>query len=229
MKRLPASFYFLLLLFFTIASCSKRSGKARVLVFSKTAGYHHESIPDGIAAIQKLGSAHNFEVDTTTDAGWFQEDSLKKYAAVIFLSTTGNVLDHYQEAELERYMQSGGGFVGVHAAADTEYDWGWYGRMVGGYFLDHPGINDTFPNVQEGVLQVVKEDNDATKHLPKPWKRTDEFYSYKKLNKDVNVLLTLDEKSYGGGHKMGNHPMAWYHEFDGGRAFYTALGHTKES
>jgi type 1 glutamine amidotransferase len=178
---------------------------------------------------KKLGSQNNFDVDTTTDAGQFTEETLQQYAAVVFLSTTGNVLNHYQEADFERYIQAGGGFVGIHAAADTEYDWGWYGRLVGGYFWDHPGINDTFPNVQSGVLQVVNADHESTRHLPKQWKRTDEFYSYKKMHKDLNVLLTIDENSYGGGHKMGNHPMAWYHDFDGGRAFYTASGHTSES
>ena len=220
---------FLAIVLLTFSCSNKRSGKPKVLVFSKTAGYLHESIADGIVAIQKLGSQHNFDVDTTKDASIFNEDSLKNYAAIVFLSTTGNVLNHYQEAAFERYIQGGGGFMGIHAAADCEYDWGWYGRLTGGYFLSHPGIHDTFPNVQEGVLNVVDQDNDATKHLPKQWKRTDEFYSYKKLNKEVKLLLTIDEKTYHGGENGDNHPMAWYHDYDGGRAFYTALGHTKES
>lgn len=214
---------------FFISSCSNHSGKPKVLVFSKTAGYQHASIPTGIAAVQKLGKENGFDVDTTVNAAIFTEDSLKQYAAVVFLSTTGDVLNSYQEADFERYIQAGGGYVGIHAAADTEYDWGWYGRMAGGYFLDHPGINDTFPNVQEGVLQVVEQNHPATEFLPEQWKRTDEWYSYKKLNKDVNILMTIDEESYDGGVKMGEHPMAWYHEYDGGRAFYTASGHTKES
>jgi cytochrome c len=214
----------------SLVSCSHRpSGPPRILVFSKTMGFHHASIVDGNAAIQKLGAANQFDVDTTTDANWFVDDSLKKYAAVVFLSTTGNVLDYRQRVALERYIQAGGGFVGIHAAADCEYDWHWYGRMVGGYFLDHPGIHDSFPNVQEGVLEVVDTGNDATKFLPRPWKRTDEYYSYKELNPDMHVLLKIDEQSYKGGHKMGDHPMAWYHEYDGGRAFYTELGHTAES
>jgi type 1 glutamine amidotransferase len=98
-----------------------------------------------------------------------------------------------------------------------------------GYFYDHPGIHDSFKNVQEGVFNVADQNNNATKHLPKQWKRADEFYSFKKLAKDTKVLITLDENSYQGGKKMGTHPMAWYHEYDGGRAFYTALGHTEES
>lgn len=210
-------------LVFLFSSCqTKRSGKPRILVFSKTAGYHHESIPAGIAALQKLGLQNNFEVDTTTNADWFHEDTLKKYAAVVFLNTTGNVLNQYQEVAFERYIQSGGGYVGVHAATDTEYDWGWYGRLVGAYFESHPQI-------QEAVLQVVDANNEATKELPKEWKRTDEWYNFKKMSKDVNVLMTIDEKSYQGGKNGGNHPMAWYHDYDGGRAFYTELGHTDAS
>lgn len=212
-------------------SCSnKRSEKPRVLIFSLTKGFHHDAIPEGIAAIQKLGQENNFDVDTTTNPEMFTDSTLEKYSAVIFLSTTGDVLNYRQEAAFERYIQAGGGYVGVHAAADTEYDWGWYGRLVGGYFYDHPGIHDTAHNVQEGVLEVIDQTNNATKHLPKQWKRTDEFYSFKKFDSaNVHVLITIDENTYNGGKRMGYHPMTWFHEFDGGRSFYTALGHTKES
>ncbi|TDH28902.1 PKD domain-containing protein [Segetibacter sp. 3557_3] len=210
-------------------SCSRRSGNPRILVFTKTSGYHHESIPEGVAAVQKLGSQNKFDVDTTSNAEWFNEDSLQKYAAVVFMSTTGDVLNHYQEAEFERYIQSGGGFVGIHAASDAEYDWGWYGRLLGGYFLTHPGIRDSFPNVQPGTLQVVNKDHASTKDLPEQWKRTDEFYSFKKLDSSINVLLKVDENSFKGGYNGANHPMAWYHDYDGGRAWYTNLGHTKET
>jgi cytochrome c len=225
MKSYILIFSFVLLLF----SCSTRPGKPRILVFSKTSGYHHESIPDGIAAIQKLGQENNFDVDTTTNPARFTEDSLKQYSAVVFLSTTGDLLDQYQEADFERYIQAGGGYVGIHAAADGEYDWGWYGRMVGGYFLDHPGINDTFPNVQPGILHVKDNGHKATKTLPEEWKRTDEWYSFKKANPEVNILLDIDENSYKGGADTGDHPVSWYHEYDGGRAFYTALGHTRDT
>ena len=212
-----------------LSACNKRSGDPRILIFTKTSGYHHESIADGVIAIKKLGSQNKFIADTTSDANYFTEDSLKKYSAVVFLSTTGDVLNNYQEAAFERYIQAGGGYMGIHAAVDCEYDWGWYGRLAGGYFMDHPGITDSFPNVQEGVLNIVDQSNEATKHLPKQWKKTDEFYSFKTLNKDVKLLMTIDEKSYQGGKNGDHHPMAWYHEYDGGRAFYTELGHTKES
>jgi len=207
----------------TFISCKQtRPGKPKVLVFSKTAGYRHGSIAAGKTALIKLGQENGFDVDTTEDAGYFTEASLKQYSAVIFLNTTGNVLDHYQEAAFERYIQAGGGFVGVHSATDTEYDWGWYGRLVGGYFLSHPAQ-------QEATLVVTDSTHGSTKHLPNPWIRKDEWYNFKKLNPDVHTLLTIDEKSYEGGKNGDHHPMAWYHEYDGGRAFYTALGHTDES
>ncbi|WP_340106125.1 ThuA domain-containing protein [Rhodohalobacter sp. 8-1] len=217
---------FALTLFFT--SCNSFN-EPRILVFSKTAGFYHNSIPDGVNAIQKMGSEQGFAVDTTTDAGAFTEENLQQYAAVVFLNTTGNVLNHLQETEFERFIQAGGGFVGVHSAADTEYDWGWYGRLVGGYFSDHPGINDPHPNVQEGILEVVNSDHPATEFLPERWQRTDEWYSYQEMYDEINVLMTVDEDSYQGGMDMGYHPIAWFHEYDGGRAFYTGLGHTPES
>jgi len=207
-----------------IASCSKkRSGKPRVLVFSKTAGFRHASIPNGIAAIKKLGAENGFDVDTTENAGWFNEDSLKKYSAVIFLNTTGDALNNRQEIAFERYIQSGGGFVGIHAATDTEYDWGWYGRLVGAYFVSHPK--------PQKAKFIIKDKNFAATSFFKDsiWERTDELYNYKKLNPDVKVLITIDESSYEGGTNGAYHPMAWYHDYDGGRAFYTEMGHTEES
>ena len=210
------------LIVWLLLGCNTRSGKPRVLVFSKTSGYRHSSIPAGKAAILKLGLENGFDVDTTEDARYFTEDSLKNYSAVIFLSTTMDVLNNYEEADFERYIQAGGGFVGIHAATDTEYDWGWYGRLVGAYFLSHP-------KQQKATINVVDQQDISTKHLPKQWSRFDEWYNFKNLNKDVKVLMRVDEKTYEGGKNGDDHPIAWYHEYDGGRAFYTGLGHTDES
>ena len=210
---------------FLIVGCSKkREGKPKVLVFSKTMGFKHSSIPNGMAAIQKLGAENNFEVDTTKNAAVFDDDLLKQYSAIIFLSTTGNILDHKQEAAFERYIQAGGGFVGVHAATDTEYDWNWYGKLVGGYFQSHPA------GTPEADF-IIKDKNFAATNFfaDSVWHRTDEMYNFKKLNPDVNVVMTIDESTYEGGENGDYHPMSWYHEYDGGRAFYTALGHTEES
>lgn len=229
-KNLRSLLFLIVLLGVGLASCSKkREGQPKVLIFSKTAGFYHESIPNGIAAIQKLGAENGFEVDTTKNAENINEENLAQYAAVIFLSTTSDVLNSYQEADFERYIQSGGGFVGIHAAADTEYEWSWYGRLVGGYFSDHPGINDPHPNVQPGKITKTGEKHPSVDFLPESWERTDEWYSYKNVNPDTKKLLMLDEASYQGGADMGEHPIAWYHDFDGGRAYYTGGGHTKES
>lgn len=197
----------------------------RVLVFSKTAGWYHESIPSGIAAIQQMGAENKFRVDTTKNAAYFHDDSLKNYGAVVFLSTTLDVLDREQERAFERYIQSGGGFVGIHAAADTEYDWPWYNKLVGAYFLSHP--ND--PNVRQATVEVRDTTHIATRGLPLRWERRDEWYNYKSINPDIHVLAVLDESTYEGGENGENHPIAWYHEYDGGRAFYTGGGHTEES
>lgn len=197
--------------------------KNKVLVFCKTAGYHHNSIAAGKLAIIKLGQENKFGVDTTTDASVFTKDNLKQYKAVVFLSTTGNVLDDQQQAAFEQYIRSGGGFVGVHAATDTEYDWPWYGKLVGAYFKSHPAT-------QDASLDIVDSKHISTKHLPKRWTRKDEWYNFKWVSDSIHVLITIDETSYTG-RRMDTtyHPMAWYHKYDGGRAFYTELGHTDES
>ncbi|MGV3686711.1 MAG: ThuA domain-containing protein [Daejeonella sp.] len=199
-----------------------QTSKPRILVFSKTPEYRHESIAAGKAAIMKLGREQGFSVDTTEDGRYFTEDSLKKYKTVVFLNTTGNILNTPQQIAFERYIQAGGGYAGIHAAADTEYDWPWYGKLVGGYFASHPKI-------QAAVINVVDRTNAASSHLPKKWKRTDEWYNYKNLNPDVKVLAYLDESSYEGGQNGTNHPISWHHAFDGGRAFYTGMGHTDET
>jgi cytochrome c len=206
----------------SLLAFQKSNETIKVLVFSKTTGYRHASIPQGIAAIKKLGKLHNFIVDTTENAANFTEDNLKQYKAVIFLSTTGNVLNVAQQADFERYIQAGGGYVGIHAATDTEYGWPWYNKLVGAYFKSHPGN----PNVQKGVLQVVDKNHPATDSFPNPYSHTDEFYDFKSMNPDIKVLVKVDESSYKDGKMGDNHPMAWYHEYDGGRAFYTNFGHT---
>jgi type 1 glutamine amidotransferase len=195
----------------------------RVLVFSKTGGFRHKSIPAGKMAMLKMGAENGFAVDTTEDASVFTPANLKKYDAVVFLSTTGNdILNAEQKQAFQQYIRSGGGFVGIHAASDTEYNWEWYGKMVGGYFLSHP-------KNQTARIQVLDREHVSTRHLPEVWERYDEWYNYKSLNPNTKVLMNLDEKSYQGGKNGDHHPIAWYHNYDGGRAWYTGLGHTDES
>lgn len=196
-----------------------------VLLFTKTEGWRHASIEAGAMAVKQLGEDNGFSVTWTEDSYSFAEENLAKYDAVIFLNTTLDVLNDSQQDIFESYIQNGGGFVGMHSAADTEYDWPWYGDLVGGWFNSHPSD----PNVREATVLLVDGDHPATKHLSEEWNRADEWYNYKYFNEDTNTLLELDTNSYEGSEHPGDHPIAWYHEYDGGRAFYTGLGHTSES
>ncbi|MEY4739509.1 MAG: hypothetical protein RLZZ05_893, partial [Bacteroidota bacterium] len=199
------------------------NAQSRVLVFSKTAGFRHGSIGVGKTAIMQLGKENGFAVDTTEDAEAFKEENLKKYQAVVFLNTTGDVLNPKQQAVFERFIQSGGGYMGIHAATDCEYNWPWYGKLAGAYFKNHP-------RQQKAKLIVHDRTHISTSHLPEIWERYDEWYNFKAApGKEVNILISIDEKSYEGGQNGDSHPMAWYHDFDGGRAFYTEFGHTNES
>lgn len=196
-----------------------------VLVFSKTAAYRHEAIADGIRTLEELGRDRGWEVTATEDARIFSDEGLARFDAVVFLMTTGDVLDSDQQAAFERFLKKGKGYVGIHSASDTEYDWPFYGGLVGAYFRSHPEI-------QQATYRVENREHPATRHLPPSWVRTDEHYSFRENPRGrVQVLISLDEGSYAPGKDaMGDHPVVWYQELEGGgRSFYTALGHTKES
>jgi type 1 glutamine amidotransferase len=195
------------------------------LVFSRTAGFRHDSIPAGVAAIRQLGDDHGFMVTATEDAGAFTAENLAQYDVVVFLSTTGDVLDAQQQSAFEDYIRDGGGYAGVHAASDTEYDWPWYGELVGAYFAGHP-------EPQDAVVEVTDRAHPSTAHLDRRWTRFDEWYSFGTNPRgDVHVLAALDETSYDPGETgMGeDHPIAWCHDHDGGRSWYTGMGHTEQS
>jgi type 1 glutamine amidotransferase/glucose/arabinose dehydrogenase/PKD repeat protein len=208
---------------FALPSVAAAAPKFRVLVFSKTAGFRHDSIETGVARVKQLGTANNFAVDATEDATAFRAANLRRYQAVIFLSTTGDVLNKAQQNAFENYIGDGGGYVGIHSAADTEYDWPFYGNLVGAYFKQHPAQ-------QNATIKVADKVHPATKHLPDRWNRFDEWYDYRANPRgDVHVLATLDETSYQNGTMGSDHPITWCQEYGGGRSFYTGLGHTKES
>lgn len=199
----------------------------RVLVFTKTAGFRHDSIPEGIAAVKTLAARVGFQVEATEDAAAFSPLNLQAFAVAMFLNTSGDVLEDDQQAALEVFVRSGGGFVGVHAAADTEHEWEWYGNLLGARFAGHPPI-------QRATIRVVDRGHPSTRCLPPEWCRTDEWYNYDTHPRDrigsaVRILANLDEASYSGGSMGSEHPIAWCHEFQGGRVWYTGLGHTTES
>jgi len=204
---------------------AKLGDTSRILVFSKTEGWRHDSIEPGQDTLKSLGRQYGVEVDITEDDGQFTDENLSRYAAVVFLNTAGTLFTDEQRAAFKRYIQNGGGYVGIHSATNTEYEWNWYNKLVGAYFKNHPNN----PNIREAVIHVVDYSHPATKELPEQWERADEWYNFRDMNNDVHVLLKLDTDSYIGSEHPNNHPIAWYHEYDGGRAFYTALGHTKES
>lgn len=197
----------------------------QVLLFSRTAEYRHEAIPVAIDALESVGDQRGWTVVATEDAATFDDVGLADFDVVVFLMTTGDVLSADQEAAFERFIRSGKGYVGVHSASDTEYDWPWYGQLVGAYFLGHGDI-------QAATVHVEAEGHPAHAEVPNPWTRTDEWYGFQTNPRDqVDVLLQVDETSFvaGAGAMGEDHPIAWCHEFDGGRSFYTALGHTAES
>jgi type 1 glutamine amidotransferase len=194
-----------------------------VLLFSKTSGFRHASIPTGIATITTLGQSHNFNVFATEDAAHFTDEQLAAYQVVIFLNTTGDILNEAQQGAFERFIQKGGGFVGIHSATDTEYDWPWYGQLVGAYFANHPAI-------QSATVQVLDATHPSMQPLPKRWTRVDEWYNFQTLPAPtVTILASLDESTYEGGTMGDLHPLVWAHNYEGGRAWYTAMGHTADS
>ena len=209
--------------FFFTTSITQSQENFDVLVFSKTNGFRHESIEVGKQAIKELGLTNGFKTIFSEDSTFFSKKQLKNIDVVIFLNTTGDILNERQQEVLKKFINNGGGFVGIHSASDTEYDWPWYGDLVGCYFQSHPQI-------QEAELTVINKDHISTQSLPTSWIRTDEWYNFKKpLPEKFNLLVTLDESSYKGGTMGAIHPISWYNSIENGRLFYTAAGHTDES
>ncbi len=211
---------FLGALFLAIAGSSAvpEAHTERVLVFTKTAGFRHESIPAAVAALRGLAERHDLAVDHTEDAAAFSDGNLRRYRAVVFANTTGDVLGAAEQRAFEGYIAAGGGYLGIHAAADTEYGWPWYGALVGAYFQSHP------PGLQTGTVAFVSPEGGGRR-----WRVTDEFYTFRRNPRPrVEVIATLDERSYGGGGMGADHPIAWCQTIAGGRSWYTGLGHRRE-
>jgi cytochrome c len=205
------------------ATTTASGGPGRVLVFSKTTGFRHQSIPDGIGALRDIGAQLSLEVDATEDAGRIADASLARYQAVVFLSTTGDLLDDDQKAALQRYVRAGHGWLGIHAAADAEYRWAWYAGLVGAQFRRHPAV-------QEATVVVDPIGRTLVGPVPRRWQRTDEWYDFRTNPRgQVRVLATVDETTYTGGGMGADHPIAWCHDYEGGRSWYTGMGHTNES
>ncbi|WP_030689684.1 ThuA domain-containing protein [Streptomyces globisporus] len=195
-----------------------------VLVYTRTAGYRHDSIPAGADAFVELSREGGFEAEATDDPEVFTADRLERCAAVVLLSTTGSVLTGQGRSVLEAYVRRGGGLLAVHAAANAEPDWPFYGDLLGTRFAGHPPL-------QPGLVHVEDPAHPATAHLPAEWAWTDEWYDFTSPPRGagVRVLLRADESTYTGGTHGADHPLSWCHEKAGGRFFFTALGHTSDS
>jgi len=206
--------------------------KARVLVYSGSTGYRHASIPAAVAAIKALGEKAGYVIDTSEDPEVFSADNLAKYKALVLVSNSTDPKKPESEwlvgskrDALVGFLKAGKGVIGLHAAADSHYNWGWYGQMIGGYFDHHP------KGTPKGVVTVVDSRHPATAKLPRTLQRNDEWYYYKDFDPTVRVLVTIDPKSIGdsGEADVNPNPLVWCHDFGGGRVFYSALGHTDES
>lgn len=199
----------------------------RVLVFSKTVGYRHTSITNGVAAIKQMGTTNNFAVEATEDSAVFTPENLKRFQVAVFLSTIGDILNDVQQSAFEQWLRAGGGFIGIHAAIPgkiaTEGDWPWYGRLLCTDFTNHSAV-------VKGTLHIEDPTHPSTVGLPKTWERTDEWYNFTVSPREkTRVLVSIDERTYQGGTMGADHPMTWTHAFEGGRVWYTALGHTESS
>lgn len=191
----------------------------RVLVFTRTTGFRHDSIPVAVDTVRALGKELDWQVEHGEDAAAFTARNLARYRLVVFVSTTGEVLDDAQQTALRGFIERGGGFVGIHAAADTEYDWPWYGTLVGAWFRSHP------PGFQTTTVVFEGED----KLRDDPWRVTDELYNYRSNPRgEVRVVATVDEGEYAGGTMGADHPIAWCRDIGKGRSWYTGLGHRAE-
>ncbi len=218
----------------TTLSCSAQENSAykeplNILVFSKTNGFRHASISSGLKMLSDLSEKQNWVITATEDSSLFENEFLDNFDLAVFLNPTGDAIDESGQEAFERFMKSGKGFIGIHAAADFEYEWPFYGNLVGGYFKTHPPA-------QEGT--VIFEDYDHPAMEPfkgmESYTTFDEWYTFKENPRpNVNVLASLDEssvkKAKNDDWKMGDHPLIWWEENDGMRSFYTVFGHTHEA
>ncbi|WP_073124288.1 ThuA domain-containing protein [Reichenbachiella agariperforans] len=199
---------------------AQNEDELKVLIFSKTNGWRHPSIEKGQSALGEWADEQNWNLTLSEDSLDISVDNLKGVDVLLFLNTTGDVLGEQEQEALVWYISQGGGFVGVHSAVDTEMQWPWFRQMIGARFKNHPKVQE--------ARSTVSHSHPAVEQWGDSLSFTDEWYNYKEpVVAHANVILNLDEESYNGGNMGENHPLAWYHYFEGGRVFYTGLGHRK--
>lgn len=196
----------------------QQKSKDSIFLFTKTSptSIHRPAIEAGMEAVKKIGEWNNLYVTISDNPEDFNQLNLSRYGAVVLISAGPRVLDSIQKHAFKEYIQSGGGFVGVHSIADR--NWPWYMSLIGGTEANHP-------EPQEGMVTNVSHGNPMFDIEGDSWIIKDEFYNFRDIHNDINVVLSIDEASYSGGEVAKNHPVCWYREYDGGRSFYLALGH----
>ncbi|MGB5553162.1 MAG: ThuA domain-containing protein [Flavobacteriaceae bacterium] len=219
--------YYTSVLFILVLSFSAFS--QNLLILTKTGQYRHASLPDAIKGFVEMSEENGWKSTFTEDSSFFTEETLAKFDVVVFLLTNKNILSDSEKKAFQHFIQSGGGFVGVHSATVTELEWPWFGELIGARFIGHSGV-------QKGKIHIENKEHPSTQHIKKDslvWE--DEWYALDKSPRaNTNVLISLDENSIdvkefnGRDISMDDHPIAWYHEFDGGRVFQTQLGHCSE-
>lgn len=218
-----------LLLLLIGSAAPAQPSRGDILIFSHTTGYRHDSIPAGIAAIEAIARRRGLAVVASEDPQLFSTKSLRRFRAVVLLSTTTDRKNPASEwlvgdrrTALQHFVARGGAILAIHAAADSHYHWPWYGKLIGGRFARHP------PGTPRGRVTLVDRSHPVNRGLPHAAHRIEEWYYFDAFDQSSKLLLTLDPRSIG--ERDGRPiPLSWTREVGGGRLFYTAMGHTKES
>jgi type 1 glutamine amidotransferase len=212
----------------TVGASAQPSHEA-ILIYSGTTGFRHDSIPAGINAITAIAGKRGLEVVASENPTVFSPDSLKRFPAIVLLSCTTDPRNPSSEwlvgdrrKALQQFARQGGGIVAIHAAADSHYAWPWYGRLIGGRFARHPA------GTPRGIVHVIDPSHPAVAGLTRTERRKDEYYYFNDYDPTSRLLVFLDPSSIGE-KDVNPNPMSWARNVDGGRVFYTAMGHTKES
>jgi len=194
----------------------------RVFLFTKSLDYQHLSVPSGVQMFKELSQDNHFHLTWTEQSDFFDDQAqLNSMDVIVFMNTSGDILDDDQRKALQNYIHQGGNFVAIHSASFTMMEWPWYVKLVGGVWNRHPN-----PGISTAIVNNEIPNHPSTAHLPQKWVVTEEWYNYLELSENIEVALTIDETTYVGGKMPDYHPIAWYQEdFEGGRSFHTGLGH----
>jgi type 1 glutamine amidotransferase len=216
--------------FIQVASAQKSYEKS-ILIYTKNGeGYVHENIAASVTALEKICEEEGIRTEVSDQPAVFTRENLERFDALVFSNSNNEGFDSQAQREaFQGFIRRGGGFAASQSATATERDWPWYWALVGGKFLRHPPY-------QEFDVVVTDRTHESTRHLPARWSISDECYYSYHLNPDIHILLSVDlntiedeEKEVYPGETFGHFfPLSWCHEFEGGRQWYTALGHDSE-